>query len=258
MRQTAPESNGTHPVPMMQVHQLVKTYDDHRAVDRLSLALKPGDVLGLVGPEGAGKSTTLRCLAGMTQPTAGSISVGGLDIALYPAEARRQLIFVPEEPRLFEHLTVWDHMILQARTRTDAESLERAKSLLDEFDLGNRLEAFPRQLGRQQKQALMLAAALLHRPRVLILDEPFTGLDPAAGQRTRETILRIAGEGTAVIFSSRELCPLEGFCQRVVVILGGKTVFEGSFDEIRKAAPQLRDLAGLSAIFPDAPPSGNA
>lgn len=244
-------------MPMMQVHQLVKTYDDRYAVDHLNLALEPGEVLGLVGPIGAGKSTTLRCLAGVTPATAGSISVGGLDIALYPAEARRQLIFIPEEPRLLEYLTVWDHMILQARTRTDTESLERARSLLDEFNLGDRLDAFPRQLDRQQRQALMLATALLHRPRVLILDEPFAGLDPTAGRHTRETILRIAGEGTAVIFSSRELCPLEGFCQRVVVMLGGKTVFEGTLEEIRRAAPELRDLSGLSTIFSD-PPSGHA
>jgi len=257
MRQTAPENSGTHPLPMMQVHQLVKTYDDHRAVDRLNLALKPGEVLGLVGPKGSGKSTALRCLAGVTPVTAGSISVGGLDIALYPAEARRQLIFVPEEPRLFEHLNVWDHMILQARSRTDPEGLERARTLLEEFDLGHRLGAFPSQLDRPQKQALMLAAAMLHRPRVLILDEPFAGLDPTAGQRTRETILRIAGEGTAVIFSSRELCPLEGFCQRVVVILGGRTVFDGTLDGVRRAAPKLRDLTGLAAIFPDEP-AGNA
>ncbi len=257
MRQPAPENSGTHPLPMMQVHQLVKTYDNHRVVDRLSLALKPGEVLGLVGPAGAGKSTTLRCLAGVTPATAGSIAVGGLDLALYPAEARRQLVFIPEEPRLLEHLTVWDHMILQARTRTDARSLERARSLLDEFDLGTLLDAVPRQLDRQQKQALMLAAALLHRPRVLILDEPFAGIEPAAVQRTRETILRIAGEGTAVIFSSRELCPLEGFCQRVVIILDGKTVFQGTLEETRRAAPQLRTLTGLDAIFTHAP-SGNA
>jgi ABC-2 type transport system ATP-binding protein len=258
MRQPAPENSGIqHPRPMMQVHRLVKAFDDHRVVDRLSLALKPGEVLGLVGPAGAGKSTTLRCLAGVTRATAGSILVGGLDIALYPAEARRQMIFIPEEPRLLEHLTVWDQMILQARTRTDARSLERARSLLDEFDLGNLLDAFPRQLNRQQKQSLLLASALLQRPRVLILDVPFAGLEAAAAQRARETILRIAGEGTAVIFSSRELCPLEGFCQRVVVILGGRTVFEGTVEETRRAVPQLRTLSGLDAIFTHAP-SGNA
>ena len=92
---------------MMTVRQLVKTFDDRPAVDRFSLALGPGEVLGLVGPEGAGKSTTLSCLAGVTPATAGSISVCGYDLALYPAEARRQMIFVPETPRLFEHLSVW-------------------------------------------------------------------------------------------------------------------------------------------------------
>lgn len=244
-------------MPMMQVHQLVKTYDDLRAVDCLNLALEPGEVLGLVGPEGSGKSTILRCLAGVTPATAGSISVGGLDFALYPAEARRQLIFVPEEPRLFEHLTVWDHMILQSRGKGDEHRIERAHKLLEEFELGDLLDALPRQLRRHQKQGLMLAVALLQRPRVLILDEPFVGISPAAARRTRETILRIAGEGTAVIFSSRELCPLEGFCQRVVVILGGRTVFEGTLEETRLAAPQLRGLSGLSTIFP-APSPGNA
>ncbi len=257
MQSPAHEINNPAPLPMMQVRRLVKTYDNRPAVDHLDLALQPGEVLGLVGPEGAGKSTTLSCLAGVTPATAGSISVGGFDLALYPAEARRQLIFVPEEPRLFEHLTVWDHMIILARSRTDTQWLDRARALLEEFDLGERLDALPHHLDRQQKQVLMLAAALLHRPRVLILDEPFSGLEPEAGQRTRKTILRIAGEGTAVIFSSRELCPLEGFCQRVVIIHDGKTVFDGTLDEIRRAAPQLRTLTGLDAIFTH-PPSGHA
>jgi ABC-2 type transport system ATP-binding protein len=236
-------------MPMMQVRQLVKTYDDRPAVDHLDLALQPGEVLGLVGPDGAGKSTTLNCLAGVTPATAGRISVGGFDLALYPAEARRQRVFIPENPRLSEDLTVWDHMILQGRNSNDPEWLERVRALLDEFELGHRLEELPCKLDRQEKQALMLAAALLHQPRMLILDEPFTGLSPAAGQRTRKTILSIAGEGTAVIFSSRELCPLEGFCQHVVVMLDGKTVFDGTLEEIRQEAERLSALPGLSPIF---------
>jgi len=250
MRHPAPPDSESTALPMMHVQHLVKAYEDRRAVDRFDLALKPGEILGLVGPDGAGKSTTLSCLAGATPATAGRISVGGFDIALYPAEARRQMVFVPERPRLSEHLSVQDHMILQARHSTDPAIFDRAGALLAGFGLDHQLETLPRQLNGRERRLLAIAAAMLRPPRVLILDEPFTGLEPADADRIRRAVLRLTEEGTAVIFSSRELCPLEGFCRRVVVILDGKTVFDGTLDGVRSSRDRLTALPGLATIFP--------
>jgi ABC-2 type transport system ATP-binding protein len=252
MRKWASRDNESEALPMMQVQRLVKTYEDRRAVDSFDLALRTGEIIGLVGPEGSGKSTALSCLAGVTRASAGRISVGGFDIALYPAEARRQMVFVPERPRLSEHLSVWDHMLLQARHSSDPAVFDRAGALLAGFGLEERLGAPARQLDGREKRLLAIAAAMLHRPRLLILDEPFTDLDPQHSDRIRTAVKRLTGEGTAVIFSSRELCPLEGFCQRVVLILDGKTVFDGTLDGVRSSRDELAALPGLATIFPAA------
>lgn len=250
MRQSAPRNSDSATLPMMQVQRLVKTYEDRRAVDCFYLALRAGEILGLVGPDGAGKSTTLSCLAGVTPASAGRISVGGFDIALYPAEARRQMVFVPDRPRLSEHLSVWDHMLLQTRFSTDPAIFDRAGALLAWFGLDGLLEATPGRLSPREKRLLAIAAAMLHPPQVLILDEPFTGLEAGDSDRIRKAVRQLTEEGTAVIFSSRELCPLEGFCRRVVLILDGKTVFDGTLDDVRSAADQLSALPGLATIFP--------
>ena len=234
---------------MIEVASLVKVYGSIRAVDDLSLKVEPGEILGLVGPNGAGKTTTLRCMTGIIPPTEGRITIDGHDLASEPVEAKRKLAFVPDEPRLFDYLTARDHLILSARLYGVAGGLERGLALLDEFDLTERADAFPSELSRGMKQKLMVAMALVHQPRVILLDEPLTGLDPAAMRRMKDRIARTAEQGVSVLLSSHMLHLVEELCRRVVVIVGGRKALDGSLDEIRAALPDLDRDADLEDIF---------
>jgi ABC-2 type transport system ATP-binding protein len=233
----------------IDILKLVKLYDGRCAVDGLSLAVEGGEIVGLVGPNGAGKTTTLRCLAGILPPTSGRIAIGGHDLEHEPVEARRHLAFVPDEPRLFENLTVADHLKVIARVYGVADGIERGRELLARFELADRADAFPAELSRGMKQKLMIAAALLHRPAALVLDEPLTGLDPGAIRRMKRTILEQAAAGTAVLVSSHLLGVVQEICGRVVIVQRGRQVLAGTLDEIRGALPGLGAGADLEEIF---------
>jgi len=234
---------------MIEVDGLVKTYGTVQAVMGLSLTVRKGEILGLVGPNGAGKTTTLRCMTGIIPPTSGRVRIAGFDLMAQPLEAKRRMAFVPDEPRLFDYLTSWDHLIITSRLYGVADGAARAKILLDEFELGDRRDSYPSELSRGMKQKLMVAMALLHRPEAILLDEPLTGLDPAAMRRMKSRIQAAAVSGVAVILSSHMLHLVEELCERVVVVVRGKKVLDGTLDEIRQASPGLAGDADLETIF---------
>ena len=234
---------------MIEIRELTKNYGDLTAVDRLSLTVGAGEILGLVGPNGSGKTSTLRCLAGVLTPTGGELQVAGYDLATDPVEAKRRLAFVPDEPHLFEHLTAWDHLTIHARIYGVADGAERAAELLDELGLGDRRDAFPSELSRGMKQKLMTALALLHRPQALIFDEPLTGLDPRAMRQTKQMIVRAGEEGAAVIVSSHLLSLVEEISSRILILRLGQRVVEGTLAEIRSSLPDLDPDADLEEIF---------
>jgi ABC-2 type transport system ATP-binding protein len=237
------------PVPAIEIRDLVKTYEGSVAVDGLSLQAESGEIVGLVGPNGAGKTTTLRCLAGILPPTSGRIAIAGHDLEAEPVEARRHLAFVPDEPRLFESLTVADHLKVVARIYGVEDGAERGRELLSRFELSDREHSFPAELSRGMKQKLMIAAALLHRPAALVLDEPLTGLDPGAIRRMKRTLLEQAAAGTAVLVSSHLLGLVQEICGRVVIVQRGRKVLSGTLEEIRAALPDLSADADLEEIF---------
>ena len=234
---------------MIEIDNLVKTYGTFRAVDDLSLRVQRGEILGLVGPNGAGKTTTLRCLAGIIPPTTGRISIDGFDLQESGVEARSLLAFVPDEPHLFENLTVWDHMTLFARIYGVADGKEEAARLLEENSLTEQRDSFPGELSRGMKQKLILSCALLHRPQALVLDEPLTGLDPGAMRRTKQTVVQTARDGAAVIVSSHMLHLVEEICGRVLILQHGRKILEGTLQEIRSGLPGLEANADLEEIF---------
>jgi len=234
---------------VIEVEGLVKTYGAVQAVQGLSLAVRKGEIVGLVGPNGAGKTTTLRCVTGIIPPTAGRVRIAGFDLMAQPIEAKRRLAFVPDDPRLFDYLTAWDHLTITARLYGVADGAERAKLLLDELELGDRRDAYPSELSRGMKQKLMVAMALLHRPEALLLDEPLTGLDPVAMRHMKTRIETVASSGVAVILSSHMLHLVEELCERVIVVVRGKKVLDGTLEEIRQASPGLSGDADLEAIF---------
>lgn len=224
---------------MIEIDALEKVYGDLPAVQGLTFRVGPGEVVGLVGPNGAGKTTTLRSIAGIIIPTRGRIAIAGHDLGLHPVAAKRLLAFIPDEPHLFEYLTVEEHLRFMARLYgvTDVET--RIPPLLAEFELGEKRAALPDELSRGMKQKLAIACGLLHQPRALLLDEPLTGLDPVGIRRMKATILRRAEEGVAVILSSHLLHLVEEICTRVLVLQRGRAVAFGTVPDIVAGRPEL-------------------
>ena len=233
---------------MIEVDQLTKLYGNLTAVDRLSFSVAPGEILGLVGPNGAGKTTTLTCLAGILIPTTGTIRIAGFDIARDGVQAKSRLAFIPDEPHLFDYLTVEEHLRFIGRLYGIADALERIPPLLAELELTEKTKALPGELSRGMRQKLAIACGLLHSPTALILDEPLTGLDPGGIRKMKTTISARARSGAAVILSSHLLHLVEELCTRLLVIKRGRLVALGTIPEIVAQRPELGGL-GLEDLF---------
>jgi ABC-2 type transport system ATP-binding protein len=219
--------------PLLCVEGLGKSYGALRAVQDLSFSVAPGEVLGLVGPNGAGKTSTLRCLAGILPPTEGQVRIAGHSLATHPVQAKRELAFLPDEPRLFEYLTVREHLAVVARLYGVADWEPRAAALLAEMELAGKEAALPGELSRGMKQKLSIACGLLHSPRLILLDEPLTGLDPLGIRRMKASLRARAEAGAALVLSSHLLPLVEELCHRILVIARGRVVALGSLAEIR-------------------------
>ena len=239
---------------MIAIRHLVKTYGSARAVQGLSLDVAPGEILGLIGPNGAGKTSTLRCIAGIHRPTSGSVSIGGHDIVHEPVKAKQLLAFVSDEPHLFEHLTVIEHLRLVGRIYNVADADTRIRLLLDDVELVDREKSLPSELSRGMKQKVVLACAFLHDPKALILDEPLTGLDPLGIHRMKLSIVAAAQRGVAVIVSSHLLHLVEEICTRIVIIDNGTKVADGTLAELVARAREGEST--LEKIFLDVTGSG--
>jgi ABC-2 type transport system ATP-binding protein len=247
-------------MPVIQVHGLEKLYGDVPAVRGLSFRVEPGEVLGLVGPNGAGKTTTIRSIAGIIIPTRGRIRVGDHDLAEEPVAAKSLLAFIPDEPHLFEYLTVEEHLRFVGRLYQVADVEERIPGLLEELDLTAKRTALPGELSRGMRQKLAIACGLLHNPRALLLDEPLTGLDPVGIRHMKATIIRRAQGGAAVILSSHLLHVVEELCTRVLIMNRGQAVAFGTIADILASRPALHgrrlEDVFLELITPDRDPPG--
>lgn len=234
---------------MIEVSGLTKSYGDFTAVKDLSFTVQPGEVMGLVGPNGAGKTTTLRCATGIIPPTAGVLRVAGIDLSVDPVEAKRQLAFFPDEPRLFEHLTVRQHLAFAAKLYRVDDTDARAEALLAEFEIGDKAGQLPGELSRGMKQKLVIACGLLHQPRALVFDEPLTGLDPLGIRRMKDTIRRLAREGAAIILSSHLLSLLEEVCTHVLIMKKGERLAGGTLPEVVALFSQGEANVSLEEVF---------
>jgi ABC-2 type transport system ATP-binding protein len=224
---------------MIAVRELTKLYGSFTAADSISFDVGPGEVLGLVGPNGAGKTTTLRCLAGIMAPSRGTVSIAGHDIQKDPVPAKRALAFIPDEPHLFDYLTVQEHLRFIARLYGVADAEQRIPQLLGELELTEKVKTLPGELSRGMKQKLAIACGLLHNPAALILDEPLTGLDPAGIRKMRHTIADRAASGVAVVLSSHLLNLVEELCTKLFIVRRGACVAYGTLDEIIARRPEL-------------------
>ena len=233
---------------MIEVTGLTKAYGDFLAVRDLTFTVQAGEVMGLVGPNGAGKTTTLRCCTGVIPPTRGTVRINQVSLADDPVAAKRQLAFFPDEPRLFYHLTVWQHLVFVARLYGVADYAARAQPLLADLEMADKRDLVPGELSRGMKQKLAIACGLLHGPRVIFFDEPLTGLDPAGIRRMKETMRRLARDGAAVIISSHLLSLLEEVCTHVLILKQGAKVAAGSLAEVHARFAEHPD-ASLEDVF---------
>jgi ABC-2 type transport system ATP-binding protein len=233
---------------LIEVASFSKLYGEFRAVQSLSFRVAAGEVVGLVGPNGAGKTTTLRSIAGIVRPSDGRILVDGHDVDREPVAAKSALAFIPDEPHLFEYLTVEEHLRFIGRLYGVADAPARIPPLLDELELTEKSRVLPGELSRGMRQKLAIACGLLHDPRALLLDEPLTGLDPVGMRRMKATIARRAAGGAAVLLSSHLLHLVEELCDRVLVLNRGRAVAFGTIPEIVAERPALAGLP-LEEVF---------
>jgi len=222
----------------LRVTGLTKAFGDKRAVDGLDLTVRPGELYALLGPNGAGKTTTLRMVAGLLAPTSGEISVFGIDAIRDPSAAKQVIAWAPDEPMLYDRLNPMEYLEFVAGLwGVDGKTARaRAEELLRWLDLweqrGQRCEGFSR--GMKQKTAL--AAALIHEPRLLMLDEPLTGLDAAMARQVKDVLQQKVAAGATVILTTHILEVAERMADRIGIIQGGKLKAEGSLEDLQAMA----------------------
>lgn len=234
---------------MIAVSGLGKQYGSFVAVRDLSFTARPGEVLGLVGPNGAGKTTTLRCIAGIVPPSTGGIVIAGRDLLADPIGAKRELAFFPDEPRLFDHLTVRQHLAFVARIYGVENHEALAQPLLAEFEMLDKADQLPAELSRGMKQKLAIACGLLHSPKVMFFDEPLTGLDPLGIRRMKDSILQRARSGATIVLSSHLLHLLEEVCSHVLILKRGAKIAHGTLAQVSAQFSNGEPEVSLEEVF---------
>lgn len=221
---------------MIDVKSLRVDYEGVTAVLDLSLQVAKGHIYGLVGPNGAGKTSTIRALAGLLEPTYGEIKIDGVDLDLEPKRALGKIGFMPDFPPVYENLKVWEYLDVFAAAYLipQEERLQRSREWVQKVNLLEKWDAYVRDLSRGMRQRLVLAKTLLHDPQVLLLDEPASGLDPAARLQLRSILKEVALLGKTIIISSHILPELSDFCDAVGIMERGRLITSGTIAEIRQ------------------------
>ena len=222
---------------MIVTEKLSKFYEATPALIDLDLRVAPGEILGFLGPNGAGKSTTVKILTGLMPASGGRALVAGYDIATHPLEVKERIGYVPETPALYDALTADEFLeVIGCLYHLDAgASRTRRDDLLDLFDLNVVRHQRLKEFSKGMRQKIVIAAALMHRPDVLILDEPLDGLDANTAMVIKELLKRLAAQGKTIMFSSHILDVVERVCTRIVIINNGRYVASGTAAEIRAA-----------------------
>lgn len=210
-----------------------KIYGQTVAVAGISFTVGPGEILGLLGPNGAGKTTTLRALAGILRPTRGRLLLDGHDVERDPVAAKAVLAYVPDDPQLFDRLTVWEHFRFVASAYRLADWRPRAEALLERLELTDKRNAPASDLSRGMRQKLALGCGWLHAPRAVLLDEPFTGPDPRGIRTMKELIQEHARGGAAIVVSSHLLTLFEDLITTVLIMHRGRILRHARLDELR-------------------------
>jgi ABC-2 type transport system ATP-binding protein len=221
---------------MIEIHDLTKRYGQFTAVDRLSLQATDGEIFGFLGPNGAGKTTTIRIVSGLSLPTSGTVRVNGIDVITDPVAAKAAMGYVPDRPYLYEKLTGREllHFVADLYRKNWSECEPRAVALLTTFGLGDWIDARIENLSHGMKQKLVIVSALVHDPKVLVIDEPMVGLDALAQRQVKQLFRRLADEGKTIFLTTHTLSVAEAVCDRIAIINRGKIVASGTTAELKK------------------------
>src|ERR671921_1748571 len=220
---------------MIKVTNLVKRYGKFTAVDSINLTVPDGELFGFLGPNGAGKTTTLRMIAGILQPTAGSIHLAGVDLATDPIAAKAKLGFIPDRPFIYEKLTGAEFLRFVAGLfdQSGPQVEHRARELLALFDLEPWRDELVESYSHGMRQKLIISSAFVHRPEVIVVDEPMVGLDPKATRILKDLFREYARRGNTIMMSTHTLEVAEAMCDRIGIIQGGTIRACGTMDELR-------------------------
>jgi len=224
---------------MLQARGLTKRYGGLLALDRVTFDLHPGEIVGYLGPNGSGKSTTVNLVVGLLEPTAGELSLLGIRAADDPIAYKQQIGYVPEEPTLYPHLTAEEYLTLVGRLRRLRPQVLQARipALLRLLQLHDSRYKSMTAFSKGMRQRVLVAAALLHNPRLLVLDEPFSGLDVNAGALLRTLLQMLAGEGRMIFFSTHRFDMVEKLCSRVIVLSSGRIALERRVSDFDREGP---------------------
>ena len=237
---------------MIAIHDLVKTFGDFTAVDRVSLEARAGEIHGFLGPNGAGKTTTIRIIAGLLKPTAGRVLVNGHDLATAPEAAKASLGFIPDRPFIYEKLTAGEFLRFHAGLYgIDGAGVgTRVRQMLELFELTEWEQELVEAFSHGMKQRLVMCAAFLHRPQAVLVDEPMVGLDPRGARLIKAVFRKMAERGVAILMSTHTLEVAQEMCDRISIIAKGKIIARGTVDELRQlAGGPGRDDAQLTPVF---------
>lgn len=220
---------------MLNINHLTKTYGEKKAVDDLSLHIAAGELYGFIGHNGAGKTTTLRSVAGILQFDSGEITVGGVSVKADPIACKRQIAYIPDNPDLYEFMTGTQYLNFIADIfGVDADSANaRAAHYAELFELTADLSQPISAYSHGMKQKLAIISAWLHEPKLIIMDEPFVGLDPKASHLLKGMMREVCDQGGAIFFSTHVLEVAEKLCDKVAIIKGGRLIRAGTMDEVR-------------------------
>ncbi len=226
--------------PLLSLERLSKRFGDRVAVDGVSLDVAPGEIYGLIGPNGSGKTTTVKMITGLYRPTAGRVLIEGIDLRAEPARAKRLLGYIPDEPFVYEKMTAREflHLVGELYGVAASERARRIEELLDLYGLGGLADGYVENYSRGNRQKLAILASLLHSPRLLVVDEPIVGLDPESAIKTRAILKTLAENGGGALICTHTLSFAEQVCHRVGLLKDGRLIREGDL-------PTLRRIAGL-------------
>lgn len=234
---------------------LTKTFGDLVAVDNLNLSVAGGELFGFLGPNGAGKTTSIKMMTGLLKPTSGTAHLGGFDIQQQPLEARRVFGYIPDNPFLYEKLSGREYLQFMADLYEvpKAGRVERITDLLALFELQDKGSELIQGYSRGMRQKIAMAGALIHNPKVMMLDEPTVGLDPKGARTLRDILKELCRRGVAVLISTHILGTAEQMCDRVAIVNKGKIIAQGTVAELRtlavQATPNSTTEPSLEDIF---------